>query len=251
MTIARKILDERLNELKHLIKAPVLDVGGEKELGIGTFRPPDGIKWYYVNIDSRYKPDVSADCYNLAFLNDTFSTVMICELLEHLKNPGKALDEAYRVLRPGGRLFLSMPFLYRHHQNPRDYQRWTHEKIYEELNINRGFEIEVFLPRGAWLATMLDIFTQGASSFVPGAFFGSRALNIMGRFMTWSIKKSYPAWSRVDHYLSREDKTKGIFHRFTTGYIVVARKTDRKKGEGMACAETPDALCFPSTRTAT
>ncbi len=242
-TIARYILDERLNEVKSLMEGPVLDIGGERGYSIGRFRPPDNIKWFYVNLEKRYMPDVLGNCYSLPFLDNSFNTVVMCELLEHLKKPEKALDEAYRVLRRNGRLVLSMPFLYRHHRNPHDYQRWTHEKIYDELQ-SRGFEVEVFLPRGAWLVTTLDIFTQGMNSFVPGSFFGSRALSLIGRFLTWSVKKTYSVWSRFDRYLSREDVTKSTFHRFTTGYVVVAKKVEVRK-EKTLTESSYDALRFP------
>jgi SAM-dependent methyltransferase len=244
MTISRRILDEKLNSLKNLMEPPALDIGGERELGIGSFKKPD-IKWYYLNIDGRYSPDVLATCYSLPFSEGSFNTVVMCELLEHLKDTDRVLDEAYRVLNTDGRLFLSMPFIYRHHRNPADFQRWTHEKIYDELENRRGFKIEVFLPRGGWLATLLDIYTQGATAFVPGTFFGSRILRILGGLFTWIVNRTYPIWSRFDRYLSREDVTKSIFHRFTTGYLVVAKKIGKEtKDKETGC----DILRFPKER---
>lgn len=240
-TISRHLLDERLNETKDLVRGAVLDIGGEKEFSIGNFKRPD-VRWYCLNINERYRPDVLAACYYLPFLDMTFNTVFLCELLEHLRTPEIALDETVRVLRPNGRLFLTMPFLYRHHQNPHDYQRWTHEKIYEELN-KRGLEIEVFVPRGGWLATLLDIFTQGITAFNPGTFTGSRLLYIAGRFIAWAIRKSYPVWIKIDRFLSREEVTKSNFHRFTTGYFVVAKKIDKQNNSDSEL--NPDILRFP------
>jgi SAM-dependent methyltransferase len=39
----------------------------------------------------------------------TFDTVISCETIEHVVDPARALDEIYRVLRPGGRLLLTTP----------------------------------------------------------------------------------------------------------------------------------------------
>ncbi|MFY9570682.1 MAG: class I SAM-dependent methyltransferase [Blastocatellia bacterium] len=41
--------------------------------------------------------------------NDSFDTVISCETIEHVPNPRKALQELARVLKPGGRLFLTTP----------------------------------------------------------------------------------------------------------------------------------------------
>ena len=43
-----------------------------------------------------------ADIYNLPFKDETFDSVIICFVLEHLQNPKQALNELRRVLKPGG-----------------------------------------------------------------------------------------------------------------------------------------------------
>ncbi len=45
-----------------------------------------------------------ADLYNLSFNDETFDSVIVCFVLEHLHNPVKALDELKRVLKTGGTL---------------------------------------------------------------------------------------------------------------------------------------------------
>lgn len=43
-----------------------------------------------------------ADIYNLSFKDETFDSVIICFVLEHLHNPKQALNELKRVLKKGG-----------------------------------------------------------------------------------------------------------------------------------------------------
>lgn len=50
-----------------------------------------------------------ADVQALPWANGAFDTVISCETIEHVPDPRKAVSELARVLRPGGRLFLTVP----------------------------------------------------------------------------------------------------------------------------------------------
>ena len=53
---------------------------------------------------------ICANCYELPFENETFDYIVAGEILEHLDSPEKLIEEAYRVLKPGGWFALSTPF---------------------------------------------------------------------------------------------------------------------------------------------
>lgn len=56
------------------------------------------------------KPDMIADAEDLGpLLSDSQDFVIACHVLEHMPNPLKALLEIFRVLKPGGILYLSIP----------------------------------------------------------------------------------------------------------------------------------------------
>ncbi len=80
-------------------------------------------------------PDIFADASNLPLPDASVDTVLLLEVLEHLRHPGQALSEVARVLRPGGQLILTMPFLYPIHDAPHDYQRYTHHGLLREVEI--------------------------------------------------------------------------------------------------------------------
>lgn len=50
------------------------------------------------------------DLYHLPFKNEQFDVVILSEVVEHLEDIAAAFAEAARVLRPGGRLLISVPY---------------------------------------------------------------------------------------------------------------------------------------------
>lgn len=70
-------------------------------------------------------PDVFGDAACLPWRNECFDVVLCLEVLEHVLDPSRVLAELARVLRPGGRAWISMPFLYPLHDAPFDFQRFT------------------------------------------------------------------------------------------------------------------------------
>ena len=57
--------------------------------------------------------------------DNSFDALLSTQVLEHVTNPGVYLAEAYRVLRPGGRMLLSTHGVFHYHPDPDDYWRWT------------------------------------------------------------------------------------------------------------------------------
>jgi ubiquinone/menaquinone biosynthesis C-methylase UbiE len=46
---------------------------------------------------------------SLGFKDETFDAAISCETIEHVPDAEKAIQELYRVIKPGGRLFLTCP----------------------------------------------------------------------------------------------------------------------------------------------
>lgn len=57
------------------------------------------------------------DGTDLRFADDTFDTVLLGEVIEHLVEPSLVLEEAVRVLKPGGRALITTPFGIRPHHD--------------------------------------------------------------------------------------------------------------------------------------
>jgi SAM-dependent methyltransferase len=69
--------------------------------------------------------NVFGTALSLPFADASFDTVISFEVLEHVTNPQQMVAEIQRVLKPGGRVILTTPFLWGEHCQPHDYFRFT------------------------------------------------------------------------------------------------------------------------------
>lgn len=93
--------------------------------------------------DGFYKPDhvdVIGTAYDVPVPGGIADAVILSQVIEHLEHPLRAMQEAHRILKPRGLMFLSFPFLYPVHAPPRDFLRFTEYYLTDEL-ARQGFEI--------------------------------------------------------------------------------------------------------------
>jgi len=93
--------------------------------------------------------DLAADLYAIPFRDGTFDAVINIEVLEHLREPAKALEKMFRVLRPGGRLFLVAPQGWEEHGAPHDYFRFSQFGLRYLLE-RIGYKVESIRPLGGF-----------------------------------------------------------------------------------------------------
>ena len=103
----------------------VLDIGGGGRADYGHRLRIDG-RLESLNIDPGMRPDHLHDLsLPLPFADGSFDAVVSFNTLEHVPDDRLVVTEALRVLRPGGRLLVTVPWLFRVHASPWDFQRRT------------------------------------------------------------------------------------------------------------------------------
>lgn len=69
--------------------------------------------------------DILCDVKLIPLKDNSVDCVLSTSALEHYEYPEEFFMEAFRVLKPGGILFISVPFTYPEHEVPYDFQRPT------------------------------------------------------------------------------------------------------------------------------
>ena len=136
--------------------AKVLDVG----CGTSPYRAwlPPGCSYTGLDIEGgRTAPDIvvnDGDIWPVA--EGAFDAVLCNQVWEHAQDAPRLLAEIKRVLKPGGVLLLSVPFIYGEHGLPHDYRRFTAAGVHAVLAADYDVLMQEKLGRiGTVLAVLL------------------------------------------------------------------------------------------------
>jgi SAM-dependent methyltransferase len=141
------------------------------DLGCGTRPFEQEIRQHaqsYIGVDWEYSyhgrhADILADLGKPLPVPDAAADAVVAlSVLEHLREPEQMLREAFRILRPGGLLYVGVPFQWGVHEAPHDYYRFTRHGL-EYLLRKAGFvSVEVEENSGFWATWILKFNYQTA-----------------------------------------------------------------------------------------
>ena len=203
----RKRVDADLLAVAAHFTGRVLDVGGARRRG--AFRPPAGARWIVADLNCASRPHVGADIQALPFRDGAFDAIKATEILEHVPDVDRALAECRRVLRPGGHLVITVPFLERLHGDPDDYARYT-RSMWERLLERAGLRAVAIEPQGAFFTHL-----AGLLRFLVLRF--PRPLRWAGyaTFPLLDLLAGLDRWSRV---------RRSELSAFVGGYLIIAAR---------------------------
>jgi SAM-dependent methyltransferase len=155
--VLRTFVDLRLASIYDSVKAPLREASGSVlEVGCGNSPYRFLIKnASYTGIDHALAKEFSYKSEAVIYYeggefpveSGRFDIVFHTEVLEHVADPERFMESCFRILRPGGTMFFSVPFSYRYHYIPNDYYRYTPATL-ERLRQRAGFHSISIDPQG-------------------------------------------------------------------------------------------------------
>jgi ubiquinone/menaquinone biosynthesis C-methylase UbiE/uncharacterized protein YbaR (Trm112 family) len=129
-----------------------------------------------------------ADLLSLPFESGSFDCVVAQGVLEHVIDPQRAAAEMHRVLKPGGLVFSTTPFVLGVHLPIADYTRFSRLGLIRLFNQFMPIECDVIEGAGVSLAYSLSYFGMAVSSSIGGpggAKIAKYAVNYLIFFLPW------------------------------------------------------------------
>lgn len=102
---------------------------GRDILDVGVYNPRRWLGDGYITF-GEHGEDCTGDLLALPFHTDAFDGIVLTEVLEHCTDPKAAMAEVFRVLKPGGLLLVTSPYIWPEHGiegQYKDYWRFTRQ----------------------------------------------------------------------------------------------------------------------------
>lgn len=190
-TIARTLFNWEIGKLVKNISGIIIDLGG-------SFKPSYERFWYIkpekfirVDINEKAKPDVIADLNKPLPFSDNFAdAIFLFSVIYILEDPRKTLQEINRILKTGGKLFITSPFIFNEAKEPNDYWRFTSEGL-EKLLKKSGFNNILIRPVGERFSAAMYLLSPFLF-FWPIKFIFYAIAIIIDRFIPKKLKLKQP-----------------------------------------------------------
>jgi SAM-dependent methyltransferase len=219
----RDRIDFRVNarteyEARVASRDTVLDVGGRNQRSLSNKRLRElstnpRTKIISTDIIAEYGPDIVDDICNSRIESGRFDAVYCDAILEHVRDDVAAVNHIHRILKPGGELFLYVPFFWSFHDRM-DYHRFTFSEIDRLLG---GFsEHKLFRADGRGYGGVLwQVLTLYKIEKLPALFdFLARCTNA-----ALAIPLTVQ-FALAPHRGDRRDMPFGDFRRFYTHFYI-------------------------------
>jgi SAM-dependent methyltransferase len=103
-------------------------------------------------------PDRFFNGLDIPYEDKSFDVAICTEVLEHSPEPGKLVADIARVLKPKGKLYVSVPFVWYEHEVPYDFQRFTSFGFKKLLE--NDFAVERIMPTCGVFGTIGQILSS-------------------------------------------------------------------------------------------
>ena len=132
-------------------------------------------RWNYTNLD------YIGPLHEMPIEDEIFDAVLCTQVLEHLEWPRESVKEMHRVLKSGGKLYMTVPMAHPEHQAPYDFFRYTSYGL-QSICKHAGFRNIKIIPFGGlWVRWAYEL-PRGMSLF-PSVRLQSNKPSVLGIMM--------------------------------------------------------------------
>lgn len=164
---------------------------------------------------SEHKVDIICEATNIPVDSSQYNIVLCTQVIEHVFDHSKIFEEAYRLLKSDGIFIVSSNFVWRMHEVPYDYYRFT-RFAFESLLTKSGFEILEEKANGGKWSVLGQLFLHiSLSEYNPKDFYVKQKIKTLIRRLTIFLSNNFVRFLERKNCNSSE---------YTLNYIFVAKK---------------------------
>jgi len=162
--LGKKFVNSRYRQRDHIAEALAETPAGSivVELGSGDRRLRDDV----IDVDLLPFPnvDVLADVARTPFAGDSAPLVVMDRLIEHVPEPHRVVEEARRMLKPGGRAVCLTPFVFPYHGYPNHYCNFTSDGLQVLFGRYSSCEVDTNIGPTSALTNLISEYVAVAAS---------------------------------------------------------------------------------------
>ncbi len=163
------------------------------------------VNFIEIDIDPKRNPDIVASVEDLSMVGDeSVDIYFLMEVLEHVENPFKAIEEIRRTLKKGGLVIASTPFVFPIHDEPYDFYRYTKYGIQK---LFKDFELIVLKERNSYIESVFVVLVRLIN-------IGSKRQKIVGILLFPVYVLLLPLFKLLSFIVDNYQSTTGYFYIF-------------------------------------
>lgn len=201
-------------------EAEVLDIGA----GRGDFKAIfSGSRYMGLDIYPYPELDLAVDLIQMCpFVEGSFDLVVLANVIEHVYDYRALVSKAAYLLKPGGRVLITVPFLLKLHQEPVDYHRYTKYTL-KQLAVENGLIIETLDGYYNPLALMDEGIGDTWQHLIPKAAGVNRFFAKVGIAVAQRVSNSLKKILGNGYTSNADEET----NPYVMGYLCLFKKPER------------------------